>query len=338
MKFKKNILFVAFALISSVSCSKKGTPNATVNKKTIVYVTGNILRAGNLPVATYWRDGVEIALTDSLENISSVATGIAVNDTDVYIAGAVNGFATYWKNGKAVTLSGSFSYANGIAVSGNDIYVAGNSGTTPVYWKNGKQVVLDSGGGAAYADAIAVVGNDVYIAGNYLNGGSDSVIYWKNGVLTAIASSPSGYATFYANIYDQGWVNIAVKGNDVYITGAAPGHLTAEYWKNGVSTYLVNEPTVTSVLNSININGSDVYTAGRYYLSAAYWKNGTMNILPGGPVSNIATAIEVNGSDIYIAGFEGVSPNSKAIYWKNGTLVALSKNAAITTGIAIVQY
>ena len=198
MKFKKGILFVAIALFSLAACSKKSTPNPTASKTTAVYITGNVVRTGNLPTATYWRNGVQVALADSTGNTTSTATGIAVNDTDVYVAGAVNGFATYWKNGKAVTLSTSFSYANAIAVSGTDVYVAGYiAPSTPVYWKNGVQVTLDAGGAAAYADAIAVSGNEVYVAGNsYAGGNQQDISYWNNGVLTSIATSPKRIRNF----------------------------------------------------------------------------------------------------------------------------------------------
>jgi hypothetical protein len=42
---------------------------------------------------------------------------IAVSGTDVYVAGTVNGYATYWKNGIAVTLSNVSSSANSIFIT-----------------------------------------------------------------------------------------------------------------------------------------------------------------------------------------------------------------------------
>jgi hypothetical protein len=304
----RNILFVSIIMFALASCGKKGTPNPTSNKKTqtIVYVAGNIKAAGNISVAVYWRNGVKIALADSSTGLTiSAATGIAVNDTDVYICGAVNAVATYWKNGKAVSLPGVGGYANAITVSGTDVYVAGTANNLPTLWKNGIAVTLDAGGGTAIADGIAVVGGNVYVAGNSLPTG---IVYWKNGVLTPIANSPSTAGTFYQNTYDQGWVNIGVSGTDVYITGSAPAHLTATYWKNGTAVPLVSDPTVTSVLNNIAINGTDVYTVGYEGLSAAYWKNGTLNTLSGSTQSfYMASAIAINGSDVYIAGFGGPS-------------------------------
>ncbi len=332
----KKVTFSAFIItIALFSCGKKTTPNPAGIKKTTVYISGNHITGGGIPVATYWKNGVEIALADS--SISSTATAITVSDTDVYIAGTLNYVATYWKNGKAVSLPGAAGYPNAIAVSGKDVYVAGRGNIgyaiQPVYWKNGVPVAVGDTKNIYNADAIAVVGNDVYVAGDK----ADTIVLLKNGVPVNIASSPSSFATFYANTYYQGWVNMAVNGSDVYITGATPTHLAATYWKNGVANTLVTDPTVSSVLNNIAIYGNDVYTAGFYSFSAAYWKNGVLNKLPAGSQpSYMATAIAVSGSDIYVAGTGGY-PDSVPVYWKNGILVQLSTGRAVTTGIALVQ-
>lgn len=70
-------------------------------------------------VATYWKNGVQTKIDDGY---SSTAWGIAVNGSDVYIAGQsflTNG-ATYWKNGVPVQLPGykgaSSASASGIAI------------------------------------------------------------------------------------------------------------------------------------------------------------------------------------------------------------------------------
>ena len=58
------------------------------------------------------------AVTSNGVPIKTEANGISVSGTDVYLAGKFNGSATYWKNGKATTLSvgGGVSEANAIVV------------------------------------------------------------------------------------------------------------------------------------------------------------------------------------------------------------------------------
>jgi hypothetical protein len=63
----------------------------------------------------------------------------------------------YWKNGKCKRLShtGKRSFASAIAVQDSDVYVAGSDNYFPVYWKNGAPVHLGKDRGQIYAMAIA---------------------------------------------------------------------------------------------------------------------------------------------------------------------------------------
>ena len=55
-------------------------------------------------------------VTANSVNINAHESAIAVTGADVYIAGAANNLATYWKNSKAINIYTKQSAANAIVV------------------------------------------------------------------------------------------------------------------------------------------------------------------------------------------------------------------------------
>jgi hypothetical protein len=167
-----------------------------------VYIAGMSANPSGY-IATYWKNGVETALTPGPG--ISIAGGIAVSGNDVYIAGTLIGFlqntAVYWKNGVQVNLTDKVTTASaaGVAVDGGNVYVAGqaellvNASASPgqnsmYYWKNGTLANPQSASAATTnmsIGGIAVAGPDVYVAGNF--GGFPA--YWKNGTLVQMTGS-----------------------------------------------------------------------------------------------------------------------------------------------------
>lgn len=340
----KRSFFLITILFFSISC-KKSTPSPVkppITKKTgtVVYVVGEIYTANDIPVATCWENGVaKMMWADTTKN--SMANGILVKDTDIYICGSVNGAtAVYWKNGVMHTLpQGVNTYA--IAVSGNDVYVTGctysNGNYIAAYWKNEQLISIGDTTKMSYPSSIAVSGSDVYIAGSeftFIPGvelGPTYMTLWKNGIekiITPFAGDPLSIA-------------IALNGDNVYITGAF-GSVTdqtqAAYWENADLHLLTNNSADASA-NAVAINNGDIYFAGKSNNMAAYWdKSNIEHDLTDPSLKYDATAITFNGTDMYIAGYQDVTTATNAAYWKNGQIVSLSKKPSYAAGIGVVNY
>ncbi|RZK53285.1 MAG: hypothetical protein EOO91_17935, partial [Pedobacter sp.] len=182
---------------------------------------------------------------------------VETSTVDVYAAGRINYVATYWKNGKAVTLGSAGSDANGMALLGKDVYVVGsqstgNGNSIAKYWKNGVGVNLTDGTNYAMATDIFIVGNDVYIAGAEAKSGNTNYAakYWKNGTPVTLTNDINARAS-----------GIAVVNNDVYIIGQRSPDGTSSivcYWKNGQLFDLTDRNTYATD-QAITVSGNDIY-------------------------------------------------------------------------------
>ncbi|MGN6294134.1 MAG: hypothetical protein ACTHMV_15415 [Chitinophagaceae bacterium] len=123
-----------------------------------VHVVGDAYRPGmgvQVGTAYHWKNGTPIPLTGT--DSFSYANDLAIEGTDVYIAGAVAGpdkifHAAYWKNGILKVLDPIISEANGISVFEGDVYVVGNrSIDLAIVWKNNAATVLGRGRARAIA-------------------------------------------------------------------------------------------------------------------------------------------------------------------------------------------
>jgi len=270
--------------------SRKFTTTAVATQGTDVYLVGHYTSTTGGEVAGYWKNGSLIKLSDS--SLYYYATGIAIQGSDVYVCGFVSSnFGTgtkamYWKNGVSINLTlptghGTPTVQTGsITVQGGDVYVAGTvtlPSYTAVYWKNGSPVTLPSTNDYGQAIAIAINGTDVYVAGNTSSSSnpnisiSNTATYWKNGVVTQLASNGSDA------------LSIAIQNNDVYIAGDTYNNTIhgsqATYWKNGIATVLPGGSLYWQAMG-IATNGTDVHIVGTSGdLGAVYWKNNKLTQL-----------------------------------------------------------
>ena len=144
------------------SSSGKAYANAiAVTPAGEILVAGTVLQNGGVQVATLWKNGVPVPLSDGVT--PAFASTLAFSGTDIYVAGVYFNneryAATLWKNGTGTALpcGQAGSQARAICADGQDVYVAGTDGNQAVYWKNGAEVVLTTGQDLSVATSICVL-------------------------------------------------------------------------------------------------------------------------------------------------------------------------------------
>lgn len=257
-----------------------------------IYVAG-VVHTTQGSFAVYWKNGDVVFLSDTYSQASS----IVVSGGNVYVAGMVsagNGYAyaTYWKNGTAVSLTQgeTYSSAGAITVVGNNVYVGGhiaalNNKSYAAYWKNGNATMLTDGTTWASINSLAVSGSDVFAAGAEYSSAVSVAKYWKNG---HVVNLTDGSSYSYAN-------TIALHGNDIYVAGVTGGSHSGDgvvtYWKNGSAVTPESNSANNVEVSSIALLDNDVYIVGNIIqinanstvsAAATFWKNGVATTLEMG--------------------------------------------------------
>lgn len=315
----KNLKIKALAIVAItilISCSKSADdqpqpsgPQAGSVKD--VYIAGYAVNSSSgKTMATYWKNGVAINLTDGTN--TAELSDIEVIDNDVYACGyESNGtidIPKYWKNGTAIALGTLNGKAKCMTSSGDDIFIGGKKGNYAVYWVSGvtEPVILGTSSDCFVTD-IKVIGNDIYCGG----GKSDRAGFWKNDDnFISISNNSSGITAFQF----VGAIKYASGGNDGSVG----------YWKN---TTFKNAPSANDAfVSGISVNKSVIYTCGHENNGtlpiAKYWKNAEATVLS----TKYSAAFDLifANNDVYTCGVEQNASVLNAVYWKNGTVTQLS--------------
>ena len=238
-------------------------------------VTGLISPGGFIPMqCVYWKNGIEHKIGNIVYNNTPIEPTIAIVNNTIYYA---NGEA--WENGYPLNFNLSNSGIVQMVTSyGSDIYFVGtNSFGEAVYWKNGLQnniITNETRANAVYSVAVSV--NNLYI------GGADSMsmgAIWTNGIRENLQLSiPGSYAVSVSSLFAHGTDTYAVaqlmapastSNGNYYNFYAMPA-----YWKNGIENGLQLNGDSYGSVNTVFVDGSDVYVCGQTSTGAVYWKNG----------------------------------------------------------------
>ncbi len=175
--------------------------NTTVHRIAInsnnntVYVVGSTTNPNGITSPVLWT-GTSVAFLNESTTDTGSATGIFIDDNDIYISGYVGDTALVWHNGVADTLSSGPDngkcVANCIYPDGSTIYAAGytvggDGGQIPVYWLDSEMIELTEAD-TGVATGITMMDGDVYICGYIYDGSTTIATLWKNG-------SPSNLVT-----------------------------------------------------------------------------------------------------------------------------------------------
>lgn len=318
------LIIVLFLVNGCAKSENTDDPPAPNDKQYDVYIAGYESN-GNHLVAKYWKNGIEMALTDG--TYDAEAMSICVAGDNIYVAGyESNGkkkVAKYWKNGMETSLTdGSHdACANCILKINNDLHIVGTEGDfnpqtfnrQPVHWKNGVPTVLSVGKVEGVAQAIVTDGDNIYILIRYIN--DRGAGYWKNDSYYSRVTDPLDAITNC----------IAVDNGNVYIAGIAsyfgPTRV-ATLWENGHPTKLSDDKNLTDAnACAIAIERGDIYVGGYENGKAKYWKNGIPYTLPNGQKIN---AIFVDNENVFAAGDTRSSGGKVIKFWKNMTETSIT--------------
>ena len=162
-------------------------------------------------------------------------------------------------------------------VTSVDLYVAGAENNQACYWKNGQKTVLQNGTGL-YAKQIIVENNNIYVYGGMASesgGGLPSIhLYlWINGTRHILDEYLQDVPNPGPNSEFQISSKMIVQNGNIYFSGSIrensiPSQLiqTYYYWKNGIKFMISNDQTV-GIIAGYQLINNEIYSGVRKKLS-----------------------------------------------------------------------
>ncbi len=317
-----------------------GTVYAIAVNGTDVYVGGHFIDVAGTGADGIARwDGsnwfaVGPRLSPKEASAATTVRALAVNGSDVYIAGSFQTGGVFYANGIAKwdgstwTVIGATSateMVSALAVSGGYVYaggrftqISGIPATNIARWNGSTWDSLSAGVGGSASGSIssmAVINSDLYVGGSFDTAGgvmAHNVARWNGVSWDSLGSGISGVSTTVTAL--------AVRGTDLYALKVFPG-FTAMYacvlkWNGSVwdsSSGLLSHGQSWSALavidSSIYVGGLFDTAGGMNVHNIARWNGLAWDSLGGGilkspssPGPPIVTALAVSGNDLFVGG------------------------------------
>ncbi|MDR0969140.1 MAG: T9SS type A sorting domain-containing protein [Lentimicrobiaceae bacterium] len=169
-----------------------------------------------------------------------------------------------------------------------DVYVGGAANGKATVWKNEIPQYLSESGEIL---SVVVVDGNVYAIGIE---GVDAKVWKNNEVLYSLTVTSPYYALVPTSI--------AISGNDIYVTTyelTETFSYIGRFWKNGLEQSNYED---AAELQSVFVDGDDVYVAGRTNSLATIWRNGTPIYTYDSDYDASFISVVVADGDVYYMG------------------------------------
>lgn len=309
-------------------------------------------------VAIIGNDGIVLAMKSGNTTITATVDGVSASceltvDLTIFLGGSTSEFeAAYWKNGEINHLTttgndeGLYSWVNSLRVLNGQIYSGGiKLEQNSILWQNNEEIIIGNGYhevkkiATAENDIYALVDNgklfkyseleeltlhreyagrtnsifihndDFYVGGVIRIGEEFRPAIWKNGNELILDYSEYTWIT-----------DVFVEDGNFYMCGfeyLGGGLAQSRSWKNTTKTDLTDGTTPAHV-NSIAVQGSDVYIAGSQNRRPAIWKNGEIIYYTQSDVTGSINEILFHDGNLYAVGSLSMEVNSVGVVWENG--------------------
>ncbi|MBL1411457.1 hypothetical protein [Sphingobacterium faecale] len=224
-----------------------------------------------------------------------------------------------------------------INIADNSTYMAGRTieDRTPVFWKNNELPIrLEIPDNSFFRDfhGIEVIEDNCYVLGTISNRGTfDRVMLWKNGKALQITDGTN--YIFKPSLYkydDKIFITGEERLDDTHIA-------TPTVWnKDGQATRFRHEEE-NILISRIITDGKIMHSVGLKFGegsgNATYWKNGKEVWSSADNAWSESRDIHIDGEDMYVSGFLNGIPT----VWKNGKPTALSTTKGLAYRILITK-